>query len=109
MQTKPYTETAPTRDQVDATRGWLLLDFGTDWCGHCMAARTAVDAWLASHPEVTHVRVEDGRGRPLGRSFRVKLWPTLVLLRDGVEAAQVVRPREPRDLWALDAAIPPQR
>ncbi|MCA1715096.1 MAG: thioredoxin family protein, partial [Gammaproteobacteria bacterium] len=31
-------------------------------------------------------------GRPLGRSFRVKLWPTLVFLRDGVELARVVRP-----------------
>ena len=39
-----------------------------------------------------HIKIEDGSGRPLGRSFRVKLWPTLVFLRDGVEVARVVRP-----------------
>ena len=50
-------------------------------------------------------RVEDGRGRPLGRAYRVKLWPTLVLLRDGQEIARAVRPRAARDLEPLDAAL----
>jgi thioredoxin 1 len=37
--------------------------------------------------------VEDGPGRALGRSFRVKLWPTLVFLKDGREVDRVVRPQ----------------
>jgi thioredoxin 1 len=41
-------------------------------------------------------KVEDGPGRPLGRSFKVKLWPTLIFLRDGAEVARVVRPTEVR-------------
>ena len=106
MTGNDYSESAPTRDEVDATRGLLLLDFGTSWCGHCIAARSAVDAWVQAHADVRHLRVEDGRGRPLGRSFRVKLWPSLVLLRDGEEVARVVRPREARDLWPLDEALP---
>jgi thioredoxin 1 len=36
--------------------------------------------------------VEDGSGRPLGRSFGVKLWPTLIFLADGREVARLVRP-----------------
>lgn len=104
MDADHYTEASPTREDIDAGRGWLLLDFGTDWCGHCMAARVAVDAWTAAHPAVRHVRIEDGPGRPLGRSFRVRLWPTLVLLRDGMELARAVRPVDARDLHALDEA-----
>jgi thioredoxin 1 len=50
---------------------------------------------LGSHPQVQHLKVEDGPGRPLGRSFRVKLWPTLVFLRDGKEVARLVRPQDP--------------
>ena len=42
----------------------------------------AIAGAFASHPEVRHLKVEDGPGRPLGRSFRVKLWPTLVFLQD---------------------------
>ena len=87
-----YLNPNPTRDEIDATTGVVLLEFGVDWCGHCQLAAPAVAAALAEFPSVRHVKVEDGPGRPLGRSFRVKLWPTLILLADGVEAARLVRP-----------------
>jgi thioredoxin 1 len=45
--------------------------------------------------------VEDGKGRPLGRSFRVKLWPTLVYLDKGVEVGRVVRPNSAEDIEAI--------
>ena len=38
------------------------------------------------------MKVEDGPGRPLGRSFRVKLWPSFVFLRDGQAVRQLARP-----------------
>ena len=101
-----YQPIAPEPATVAAMPGLVLLDFGTDWCGHCMAARAAVDAWIGGHPGIDHLRVEDGRGRPLGRAYRVKLWPTLVLLRDGHEIARAVRPRAASDLQPLDAAWP---
>lgn len=100
-----YTEAAAVPATVEGMQGLVLLDFGTDWCGHCQAATAVVDAWVNAHPAIDHLRVEDGRGRPLGRTFRVKLWPTLVLLRDGREVARVVRPREARDLWPLQEAV----
>lgn len=100
-----YTSIAPGHAEVEALRGLVLLDFGTEWCGHCLAARPTVDAWIALQEDIAHVRIEDGRGRPLGRAYRVKLWPTLVLLRDGREIARVVRPREARDLHVLAEAM----
>ena len=39
-----------------------------------------------------HIRIADGRGKSLGRSFRVKLWPTLIFLRNGDMIAQMARP-----------------
>ena len=92
----------PTRADVEAMPGATVLEFGTSWCGICRAAQPLIREALANHPGVRHVKVEDGPGRPLGRSFGVKLWPTLVLLRDGREATRVVRPRDPR---ALDEAL----
>lgn len=90
--TTPYTPESLTRTDTDASRGLTVLDFGTNWCGHCQAAQPLVDHVLGARADVTHVKVEDGSGRPLGRSYRVKLWPTLVFLKDGVEVARVVRP-----------------
>ena len=104
MPSMPLTPTylpeaeAPSRAAVDALPGHTLLEFGAPGCGHCRAADTAIDTVLRTHPEWRHVRVEDGAGRALGRSFRVKLWPTLVLLQDGQELARAVRPREAAEL-----------
>lgn len=92
--TAPYAAAQPTRAEIDALAGPVLLDFGTNWCGHCQAAEPVVAGALAGHAGVRHLRVEDGSGRPLGRSFGVKLWPTLVFLRDGQEQARLVRPRD---------------
>jgi len=92
--TRAYAEQQPDRNDIDALAGAAVLDFGTNWCGHCRAAQPLVDAVLAGHPQVQHLKVEDGKGRPLGRSFAVKLWPTLVFLRDGREVARLVRPRD---------------
>lgn len=96
----------PTREQIDALPGATLVEFGTDWCGFCQAAQPLIRDVLAEHPNVRHIKVEDGKGRRLGRSFGVKLWPTLVVMHDGSEVARVVRPRSADELRrALAAAV----
>lgn len=87
-----YSPDQPLREDIDATTGPLVLAFGTEWCGYCRAGDRVITPALAEHPDVPVVGVEDGKGRALGRSFRVKLWPTLIFLRDGVEVSRVVRP-----------------
>jgi len=90
--TTGYSANAPTREDVAQWRGAAVLEFGTDWCGICRGAQPLIGQGLATYGDIKRVKVEDGKGRPLGRSFRVTLWPTLVFLRDGVEVARVVRP-----------------
>jgi len=87
-----YATVEPSRAEVDALPGATLVEFGTSWCGHCKAAQPLLAQALADAPELRHLKIEDGSGRPLGRSFRVKLWPTLVFMRDGQEVGRVVRP-----------------
>ena len=94
-----------TREQVDEMPGATLLEFGTGWCGFCQAARPLISEVLAEHPGVRHLQIEDGKGKRLGRSFGVKLWPTLVVLHDGSEVARVVRPRSAEQLREALAAL----
>jgi thioredoxin 1 len=104
--TREYSAVAPARSELDGWTGVSVIEFGTAWCGHCMAAQPAIEAALGAHAEVRHLKIEDGPGRVLGRSFRVKLWPTLVVLRDGVEVARSVRPTRAKDIEdALRASI----
>ena len=104
-QENAYANLELTRTQVDATTGPVVVDFGTNWCGFCQAARPLIDAAFDSYPDVRHIRVEDGSGRPLGRSFRVKLWPTLIFMRDGIEVSRLVRPENTGSVEAALEAI----
>lgn len=86
-----YLPESITREQVDALPGATVVQFGTDWCGYCRAAAGPIEQVLGQ-TDRRRIFVEDGKGRPLGRSYGVKLWPTLVFLADGIEVARVVRP-----------------
>ena len=92
----------PTRADVEQLPGATVLEFGTPWCGHCLRAQPLIEQALAARADIAHTKVEDGPGQPLGRSYRVKLWPTLVVLKDGQEVARVVRPT---DAGAISAAL----
>jgi thioredoxin 1 len=97
----------PTREEVDALTGPTMLEFGASWCGYCKAAQPDITAVVARHPEAAHLKIEDGKGKPLGRSFRVKLWPTLVLMDQGREVGRVVRPNSESEIEALFRGVRP--
>ena len=105
FQTQPITP-APSAQDVEALRGNTVLEFGTDWCGWCKGAQPLIREALEARADVQHLKIEDGPGRPLGRGFRVKLWPTLVFLRDGQEVGRSVRPQDSASLAAELAKLP---
>jgi thioredoxin 1 len=93
----------PTREEIDASHEPLVLEFGASWCGYCQDARADIIAVMRAHPGVRHIKVEDAKGRRLGRSFRVKLWPTLIYIEAGAEKGRVVRPNDAAEIEALFA------
>ena len=99
-----------SRDDVDRLPGATVVEFGTPWCGHCQRAQPLIEAALKDRTDIAHIKVEDGPGQRLGRSFGVKLWPTLVFLQDGKEVARLVRPQTQQALVeAMETLLAPPR
>ena len=103
--TTTYAATEPTRAEIDSLKGPTLLEFGAPWCPHCRRAQPLIAEALANTPNVRHLKVEDAKGRRLGRSFRVTLWPALIFLKDGKEITRLVRPPSSQDISAALARI----
>jgi len=104
---KEYAQTEPKRAEIDALEGPTVVEFGSPWCGYCRRAQPLIAEAFAAHPRVRHIKVADASGRRLGRSFQVKLWPTLVFLKDGKETVRVVRPADAREIAEALARIDP--
>ena len=100
-----YVAQEPMRAEIDALPGPAVLEFGAPWCGYCRAAQPLIAAAMANYPGLRHIKIEDGKGRPLGRSFRIRLWPTLIFLSNGAEIARLVRPQSARDIAAALSKI----
>ncbi len=95
-----YSEQSITIDDIHALSGYAILEFGAPWCGHCQAARPFVKR-VINEKAIQHLKVLDGKGKRLGRQFKIKLWPTLILLKDGKEVARRVRPTSIEEISSL--------
>jgi thioredoxin 1 len=100
-----YSEETFTLEQIAELSGDTLLEFGAPWCGHYQAATPAIKQALAEHSALRHIRIYDGKGKRLGRLFKVKLWPTLILLHEGKEVGRLVRPLEADEVRQLLSKI----
>lgn len=100
-----FAEIEPTRAEIDMLEGPTVIEFGAPWCGYCQATQPLLAAAFADYPGVPHLKIEDGKGRPLGRSFRVTLWPTLIFLNHGKEIARLVRPNDENAIRQVLAQI----
>ncbi len=94
MPFAPYQETTLSREEVDALTGPVVVEFGASWCSICAAFKPLAEAAFAPYEGIRQIRVEDGPGKRLGRSFRVKLWPTFVFMKDGQVVQTSVRPTQ---------------
>ncbi|MCJ8312346.1 MAG: thioredoxin family protein [Saccharospirillaceae bacterium] len=92
LQETKYTDQQIEKSELIQSKGWLLLEFGENWCPICQQAQPLIAAALLSFPELKRKMIIDGKGKRLGRLLKVKLWPSLILLYNGETKGTLVRP-----------------
>ncbi len=102
-----YLPTDPKRAEIEALPGATVLEFGNAWCGYCRRAEPTIRQVLSTPvgQSIRHIKIADAGGKRLGRSYRVKLWPTLIFLKDGIENSRLVRPATSSEVEAALNAI----
>lgn len=93
-----YATNHPTRDEIDGIRAPTVLEFGQPSCPCCQASEPVIRSAFKDFPGVSHLKLEDGQGRLLGRSFEVHKWPTLIFLQEGEEVDRLVRPASEKEV-----------
>lgn len=74
----------------------VLIDFWATWCGPCQAVGPIIEEIAAEKTEIKVGKINVDDYPELAAKFRVMSIPTLILVKNGVEADRAVgaRPKE---------------
>lgn len=79
----------------------VLVDFYADWCAPCKMVAPLVDELAQTHAgKLLVAKVDTDHAQAVAQRFAIRGIPTLILFRDGVEAARSVG-FEPEKVRAL--------
>ncbi len=76
----------------------VMLDFYADWCGPCRMAGPTVHEIAEERQDVTVGKINVDNDPDLAQKFGVMSIPTIVILKNGIEAARAVGVRTKQQL-----------
>lgn len=93
--------TVVTKENFDEIRNKtsvVMLDFYADWCGPCRMVGPIVHEIADERTEVTVGKINVDNDPDLAQAFGVMSIPTIVILKNGEEAARAVGVRTKQQL-----------
>lgn len=79
----------------------VLIDFWATWCGPCQAVGPIVEEIAEEKSEVKVCKINVDEQPELAVKFRVMSIPTLILVKEGVEADRAVGARPKEEILAF--------
>lgn len=100
---KPIHISEEAFPKVIAAKPVVLIDFYADWCGPCRMIAPMIEEIAEEREDILVGKINVDDAPRIAEQFGVMSIPTLIVLRDGKEAARMVGLRPKADiLKALD-------
>ena len=89
-------------EQVEKSKGVVLVDFFATWCGPCQMSAPVVDQMAGDYADkASIVKVDVDQAREPAMKYGVMSIPTFVVFKDGQEVDRQVRYPGPDGLKAM--------
>ncbi len=88
-------------NEVLKNSGMALVDFYADWCGPCRMVSPIVDEIAQERSDILVGKVNVDESPDLAAAFNVINIPTLIVFKDGSEAARIIGYKPKADILAL--------
>ena len=92
------TITKENFEEIKAKSSVVMLDFYADWCGPCRMVAPIVHEIADERGDVTVGKINVDNDPELAQEFGVMSIPTIVILKNGVEASRAVGVRTKQQL-----------
>lgn len=79
-------------------RGVVLVDFWAPWCGPCKLIAPTLNDIAETESGFTVAKVNVDHNQPLAKKYKVRNIPTMLILKDGVEAGRIVGVKTKRSI-----------
>lgn len=89
------------RQEVEASKIPVLVDFYAEWCGPCKMVQPELEALAASRDDVLVAKVNVDENNHLAERFSVSSIPCMILFKDGEVKKTIIGYRTKQQLEAI--------
>lgn len=72
------------------SKGYVLVDFFTDWCAPCKAIAPFFNSLKEMYPVVKFLKCNIDDHQEIARKYKIESIPSFILIKDGLEKDRLV-------------------
>lgn len=96
-----YVTEGTFRQEVEASKTPVLVDFYADWCGPCKMVQSELEALAQNHDDVLVAKVNVDENNNLAERFNISSIPCMILFKNGEATKTIIGYRTRQQLETI--------